>query len=141
MYDFIHIIQFLIHIFFLFMTVLHNCSFTNENLNSSDHLFTLFNSVPWKKQVIHHATFQNWETIFFLFGPRKIWKSFPHIGKVFVKLGQNFGQNFTIFSKNQKQCQLPGVGLISKYRSLTFPPQYSKLTLYPFEYWVHRLSD
>ena len=55
---------------------------------------------------------------FFLFGSRKIWKSFPHIGKVFVKLGQNFGQNFTIFSKNQKQCQLPGVGLISKYRSL-----------------------
>ena len=55
---------------------------------------------------------------FFLSGSRKIWKSFPHIGKVFAKLGQNFGQNFTIFSKNQKQYQLPGVGLISKYRSL-----------------------
>jgi hypothetical protein len=81
-YDFFHIIQFLIPIwswilnldllgwepfaigplvpiFFCYMTVLHNCSFTNENLNSSDHLFTRFNSVPWKKQVIHHATFQN----------------------------------------------------------------------------------
>jgi hypothetical protein len=37
---------------------------------------------------------------------------------MFAKLGQNFGQNFTIFSKNQKQYQLPGVGLISKYISL-----------------------
>ena len=89
----------------------------NQNLYQN-YLFTCFNCIPWKKQVIHHATFQNWETKFFLFGSRKIWKSFPHIGKVFVKLGQNFGQNFTIFSKNQKQCQLPGVGLISKYKSL-----------------------
>jgi hypothetical protein len=32
-------------------------------------------------------------TNFFLSGSRKIWKSFPHIGKVFAKLGQNFGQN------------------------------------------------
>ena len=41
-------------------------------------------------------------------------EKFPHIGKVFAKLGQNF----TIFSKNQKLYQLPGVGLIAMYRSL-----------------------
>ena len=39
---------------------------------------------------------------------------FPHIGKVFAKVGQNF----TIFSKNQKLFQLLGVGLIAIYRSL-----------------------
>ena len=47
-------------------------------------------------------------------GSRKIGESFPLIGKVFVELGQNFA----IFSKNQKQCQLLGVGLIAIYRSL-----------------------
>ena len=45
-------------------------------------------------------------------------EKFPHIGKVFAKLGQNF----TIFSKNQKLYQLPGVGLIAIYRSLPVDP-------------------
>ena len=49
---------------------------------------------------------------------RKNWKSFPHIGKMFAKLGQK-DQNFAIFSKNQKQYQLLGVGLIAIYKSLT----------------------
>jgi hypothetical protein len=47
-------------------------------------------------------------------GSGKIWKSFPLIGKVFAQIGQNF----TIFSKNQKLSQLLGVSLIAIYKSL-----------------------
>ena len=55
-----------------------------------------------------------WLFFSFLSGSRKSRKSFPLIGKVFAELGQNFA----IFSKNQKQCQLLGVGLIAIYKSL-----------------------
>ena len=37
---------------------------------------------------------------------------------MFAKLGQK-DQNFAIFSKNQKQCQLHGVGLRAINKSLT----------------------
>ena len=86
----------------------------NQNLYQN-YLFTCFDCIPWKKQVIHHATFQKWETVkwallfcvklkkkSFLSGSGKIWKSFPLIGKMFAQIGQNF----TIFSKNQKLSQL-----------------------------------
>ena len=118
MYDFIHIIQFLIHIFFclwLFFTTVPLLMKIWTVLIICLHSSTAYHE---RNKSYIMQLFKIEKQNFFLFGSRKIWKSFPHIGKVFVKLGQNFGQNFTIFSKNQKQCQLPGVGLISKYRSL-----------------------
>ena len=120
MYDFIHIIQFLIHIFFclwLFFTTVPLLMKIWTVLIICLHSSTAYHE---RNKSYIMQLFKIEKQNFFLFGSRKIWKSFPHIGKVFVKLGQNFGQNFTIFSKNQKQCQLPGVGLISKYRSLTW---------------------
>ena len=56
---------------------------------------------------------------FFVWILKKLEK-FPHIGKVFAKVGQNF----TIFSRNQKLCQLLGVGLIAIYMC----PLFSKLS-------------
>ena len=119
MYDFIHIIQFLIHIFFclwLFFTTVPLLMKIWTVLIICLHSSTAYHE---RNKSYIMQLFKIEKQNFFLFGSRKIWKSFPHIGKVFVKLGHNFGQNFTIFSKNQKQCQLPGVGLISKYRSLS----------------------
>ena len=94
MYDFFHIIQFLIPIWSWISRMMLLCT-----------IVCLFQECYYFVQ----------RGNFFLSGSRKNWKSFPHIGKMLAKLGQNFA----IFSKNQTQCQLHGVGLRAINKSLT----------------------
>ena len=92
------------------ITCLHALTMYHERNKS--YIMQLFKN---EKLLSEHYYFaQSAKKFSFLSGSGKIWKSFPLIGKVFAELGQNFA----IFSKNQKLSQLLGVSLITIYKSL-----------------------
>ena len=125
----------LLYVWLFFTTVSLLMKFTT--VNSSDYLFTPYNCVPWKKQVIHHTP---WSRNFSKMRNCKVSPIILRKAQIFfhflsgyrktfclAKFFSHWKSSFTAWrklcqysEKNLKQCQSSCLGLIVIYRSLDF---------------------